>query len=273
VILRPDFSQHCVRASVTLAGGKTYRVKIPLAVVTLLFENIGLISESVGAPYSLRQLYDEVGFIKKLARKASSAVKSTARKVASAPKKATKALARTAVDAAKRAARGELPIKQAEQLRRRLGRTKVGKLATKGAKLAHKGALAAARSKALGVGLGVASTIPIVNAVAGPSLAAWTVANRADAIAMAAKRASDQARRGNLSAAGREALRLASSQIPAVKQAQGAGGQLVKSALKSMPAGNSIRNVQKFANSAAHRRALQALRSRRPGAPALSRWR
>lgn len=238
VILLNDYKGNCIRATVTL-NGREYKVKVPLHKVIMSFER-ALESEGVSVPDTvsgcdtLAGFYDEVGFsFKKLGKKAVSVAK-----------KATRSVAKTATTAVKDVARGRVPIKPIEKHRQKFLGTKVGKIVQKGYRTTKRGAIQAARSKALGAVLAAGSAVPVVNAVSGPALAAWTVANRADALAMAAKRATDAARAGNVTKAGAAILDAAASQSSQVANlrnaARGTGGALVRSALQTIPAGSSL---------------------------------
>src|SRR5690606_1367209 len=238
VILLNDYKGNCIRATVTL-NGREYKVKVPLHKVIMSFER-ALESEGVSAPDTvsgcdtLAGFYDEVGFsFKKLGSKAVNVAK-----------KATHSVAKTATTAVKDVASGRVPIKPIEKHRQKFLGTKVGRVVQKGYRTTKRGAIQAARSKALGAVLAAGSAVPVVNAVSGPALAAWTVANRADALAMAAKRATDAARAGNVTKAGAAILDAAASQSSQVANlrnaARGTGGALVRSALQTIPAGSSI---------------------------------
>jgi len=238
VILLNDYKGNCIRATVTL-NGREYKVKVPLHKVIMSFER-ALESEGVSVPDTvsgcdtLAGFYDEVGFsFKKLGSKAVNVAK-----------KATRSVAKTATTAVKDVASGRVPIKPIEKHRQKFLSTKVGRVVQKGYRTTKRGAIQAARSKALGAVLAAGSAVPVVNAVSGPALAAWTIANRADAVAMAAKRASEAARRGNLSRTGAAILDAAaaqSSQVASVRNAaRGTGGALVRSALQTIPAGSSL---------------------------------
>lgn len=246
VELNNDFINNCIRAKVVLTNGLEYKVKVPLGRVIAHFEK-ALESEGVAVPDTvsghdtLAGFYDEVGFsFKKLGKKASGIAK-----------KATRGVARTATKAVTDVSRGRIPLKVAEKHRQKFLKTKAGKLTRKGYGAAKKTGVQAARSKALGAVLAVGSAIPVVNAVSGPALAAWTIANRADAIAMAAKRASDNARKGNFSAVGKAVLDAAAtqnSQLGALRNAApNSAHGLVRSALQTIPAGSSIARSQAMA--------------------------
>jgi hypothetical protein len=238
VVLLNDYKGNCIRATVTM-GGQDYKVKVPLHKVIMSFERAleaeGIpVPDTVSGHDTLAGFYDEVGFsFKKLGKKAVGVAK-----------KATRSVAKTATGAVKDVVRGRVPIKPIEKHRQKFLRTKVGKLTSQVYKTGKHGAVQAARSKALGAVLAAGTAVPIVNAVSGPALAAWTIANRADAVAMAAKRAHDAARAGNVTKAGAAILDAAasqSSQVASVRDAaRGTGGALVRSALQTIPAGSAL---------------------------------
>lgn len=253
VVLLNDYKANCIRATVHLTNGDEYKVKIPLGQITACFEG-ALRGEGISIPDTvsgfdtLAGFYDVVGFsFKKLGKKAVGVAK-----------KATRSVAKTATSAVKDVAKGKVPVKSIEKHRQRFLKTKVGKLTSQAYKTTRKTAVKAARSKALGAVLAASSAVPVVNAVSGPALAAWTIANRADAVAMAAKRASEAARRGNLSRTGAAILDAAaaqSSQVASVRNAaRGTGGALVRSALQTIPAGSALARSRARAIPAIRRR-------------------
>lgn len=278
VVVKSDFANNRILACVQTDRGN-FKVSLPLSAVRVIFENVLVengvdVSDSMGAPDSLGDLYDNFGFslgsafksVKKATQGAVKAVAKTAVKSVTTPIKHTvkavtdpKAALRSVTKAvsnpkatlkgvvksqgahiAEMAKYAKAPI---EAQRQAMGSIpgigpQLVKVHDKADALTKK----AIRSKYTGAAL--MATAAVVPAVGGPALAAWTIANRIDAIQQAAERAAAAAKAGNLKALGQAALDAGTAQIPAVKRLQAAvptsAQGLVRGALRNLPKGASV---------------------------------
>lgn len=233
IVLRSDHANNRITADIHTSQGR-YRVNVPFRCVAVIFDEslaeCGVPqSDSMGSAGTLQELYDSFGW------SLGSAFKSV--------KRATvKAVVKTANLAQRAKTLSKKPIDLTKHVVKKLpGGRQLVALHDRAHALADRYAKKAVRSPV--VGAGTAALAAVFPPVGGPALAAWTIANRIDAITEASKRAAEAARRGNLSAMGRAALQAGAAQIPQVRQLtnampQSAGG-LVRGALRNLPAGNS----------------------------------
>lgn len=217
-------------ANLFTAEGQLIRVGFPLSQVAMTFdEELGRCGLECPAMVGDYESVD--GFLSRVKRATRSAVKTVKR----SPRTYTRAMTRGFIPQAVFRRVAPVAVQRAQQ---RLARQAVH-YQQQAQQYGVKYGMAAARSKQLGAGLGVAAVA--FPAVGGPALGAWVAANRAVTVydqAMAAKRAIQQGQRDPRSMAAAAqgiAMQQAMQRLPVLAQTD-PRARLAMQALRTIPA-------------------------------------